>query len=125
MISDGGLVSRIVPILFLILGGCSLYQSEGRKFLEKQAIQFSRASAANLQSCGLEPVGEEWLKASEDERAGVYSSETREFALKIVPRGESGVFSCTYQFTSVQEMIERTDSAIELTVEQMALGLVP
>jgi hypothetical protein len=60
----------------------------------------------------------------EDERAEVFSSETREFALKVVPRGESA-FSCTYQFSSVQEMVERTDSAVELTIEQMALGLVP
>jgi hypothetical protein len=107
------------------MSGCSLYQSDGRKFLEKQALQFSRAAATNLQSCGAEPLSEEWLKTSEDERVEVYASDARDFTLRVVPRTTDGVYSCTYQFASVQEMIERTDSAVDLTLEQMALGLVP
>jgi hypothetical protein len=116
---------RLFVCLFLGLSGCSLYQSDGRKFLEKQALQFSRAAAANLQSCGAGALSEEWLKTSEDERVEVYASDARDFALRVVPRTSDGVYSCTYQFESVQEMIERTDSAGDLTLEQMALGLVP
>ncbi len=108
-----------------MLSGCSIYQSEARKFLEKQALSYSRVSAANLMGCGHEPLTEEWLKTSEDERVEIFASDSRDFSLRVVPRGENGSYSCTYVFSSVQEMMERTDSAIDLTLDQMALGLVP
>jgi len=112
-------------LLFMSGSACSLYQSDGRKFLEKQALQFSRAASVNQQGCGMEAMGEDWMKVSETEMAEVYGNDALDFTLRVVPRSTAGSFHCTYQFSSVQEMMERTDSAIELTLEQMALGLVP
>ena len=117
---------RHIFLALLILpftSACSLYQSDGRKFLEKQAFEFAEASA-NLQSCGKEKMGDEWLKISDSEQAQVYSSENSEFELRVVPLHSGDPFHCTFHFASVQEMVERTDSAVEITLEQMALGLV-
>ena len=108
--------------LFISTSACSLYQSEGRKFLEKQGLEYS-AAAANLQSCDHEPLGEEWLKVFGTDSAAVFSSESQEFVLRIMPLQANPAFSCMYRFSSVQEMIERTDAAIELTLGQVALGL--
>lgn len=114
---------RFFPIflIFIFTAACSIYQSDGRKFLEKHALQF--AATANLQSCGGEPLGEEWVEVSSSPTADVFSNEKQDFTLRIVAHGGPEIFHCTYQFASVQEMIERTDSAVELTLERMVLGL--
>jgi len=109
-------------IIILSTSACSLYQSDGRKFLEKQALQFS-AAAANLQGCVQEKLSADWIKIYTDNDADVYSSDNQEFALRIVPRHTKAAFYCTFHFSSVQEMVERTDAAIDLTLEQMVLGL--
>ncbi len=121
-----GFVNKTLLLtMSLVCGACSLYQSDGRKFLEKQALQYSRSASVNSQGCGSEMMGEDWLKTSETDNADVYSNDSIDFTLRVVPRMTQGSFHCTYQFASVQEMIERTESAIDLTLEQIALGLVP
>lgn len=120
------MVNKLMTITMALgCAACSLYQSDGRKFLEKQAVQYSRSASVNSQGCGSETMGEDWLKTSETESAEVFSNDAIDYTLRVVPRMTTGSFHCTYQFASVQEMIERTDSAIDLTLEQIALGLVP
>ncbi len=112
-------------LLALSCGACSIYQSDGRKFLEKQALQFARSASVNQQGCGSEVMGEEWMKTSKTDVAEVYSNDALDFTLRVVPLNADGSFHCTFQFASVQEMMEKTESAVDLTLEQMALGLVP
>lgn len=101
----------------LSLTGCSLYQSSGRKALEKNAIGLATA-AANMTSCQNSLPGTEYLKVSENEDASVYASEREDFAMAVVPSSKTATpYSCNYRFSSAQEMIERTDSAIELTIQ--------
>ncbi|MGE3760454.1 MAG: hypothetical protein AB7H97_22000 [Pseudobdellovibrionaceae bacterium] len=98
------------------LSGCSLYQSSGRKALEKNAIGLAMASA-NMTGCQNSFPAAEYLKVSENEEAAVYASEREDFAMAVVPLSISTPYSCNYRFNSAQEMIERTDSAIELTIQ--------
>lgn len=97
------------------LSGCSLYQSSGRKALEKNAIGLATASA-NMTSCQNSLPSAEFLRVSENEEAAVYASEREDFTMAVVPAGKAP-YSCNYRFSSAQEMIERTDSAIELTIQ--------
>lgn len=98
------------------VSGCSLYQSSGRKALEKNAIGLATASA-NMTSCQHSFPSAEYLKVSENEEAAVYASEREDFAMAVVPLKTGASYSCNYRFASAQEMIERTDSAIELTIQ--------
>ncbi len=108
--------------LAFALSGCSLYQSDGRKTLEKNAIGLASAQA-NFISCQAEPLGPEWLKVSQTEEAEVFASEKEDFALTVAPSLSAMPFNCLYRFSSAQEMIERTDSAIEITVHELGLSL--
>lgn len=104
------------------LQGCSVYQSDGRKQLEKNAVGIATASA-NLVSCQHEPMSKDWLKIAETESANVFASEKTEFALKVVPHAASQSFNCAYQFSSAQEMTERMDSAIEIAILELGQSL--
>ena len=103
------------------LGACSLYQSDARKFLEKQAFEYAGKSAsAYLTGCDEELLGEEWLMVSRTDSARIYASEIEEFTMKVKLQG--GTFSCAFRFNSAQEMIEQTPAAIDLTVLHQSLG---
>lgn len=115
---------RYVLLSFaLTLSACSLYQSDGRKFLEKEAFSFAKASAS-LQGCGEELADERWAKISSSHNADVYSSEELDYTLRVIPAQSEKPFSCTYRFTSVQEMMDHTEEAVLFTLDQMALSLV-
>ena len=88
-------------------------------------MEYSRSASVNQLGCGSAPLSDEWQKSYQDDEAIVYGSDRQDYVLKVAPIAENGKYHCTFKFESVQEMIERTDSAIYLTMEQMALGLVP
>lgn len=103
----------------MLLGACSLYQSAGRKFLEQQAFEFSGAAAqAHLVGCGQPTVGGSWMKMSQTPAATVYAHETGDFEMRVLPT-ESEHFACDYRFSSAQEMYEKTNAAIDLTVANL------
>ena len=114
----------ILAVSIAALNGCSLYQSDGRKALEKNAFGIAGVSAqSNLLGCHSEELNGEWLKVSQTEEAAVFASEHEDFALKVVPLNTKEAFNCGYRFASAQEMIERTDSAIEITIHELGLSL--
>ncbi len=106
----------------LSFAACSLYQSDSRKFLEKQAFEYDAASAY-LVSCPIEPIASEWEVSAETESAKIFENQKIDFAIRILPSQQEGQFSCIYRFTSAQEMIEKMDAAIELT--RVYMGLSP
>jgi hypothetical protein len=121
------LITLTTGILAAILTGCSVYQSDGRKFLESQAIQFSEAKA-NLTSCGSNPVNaEKWNFLENEDRAEIMVATGDSFELRVIPilraPGHSEVstpanrseqpFSCEFRYNSAQEMYEKMSPSIE------------
>jgi len=116
----------VLGILTLGLGACSLYQSDSRKFLEKQAIEFAGSAAqANLVDCPEGQLEESWQLKEETPKAGLYTHDLSTFELRVVPMEQSPLqqFSCVYRFASDEELTEKTQAAVELTV--FYLGLSP
>lgn len=114
------------PLLISVslLTGCSVYQSDGRKFLEKQAFEFAGVNAAaNVTNCGYassEVINQTseaklWTLSEKGENTETYVSESTEFAMKVLTTGESPSYGCDFQFSSAQEMIEKSKDAAELT----------
>lgn len=107
----------ILILTALGLAACSLYQSPGRKFLEKQAYEFAGVSAeAHLTGCQYVPFEREWVELNNTPLARIYTHETAEFQLRVFPLLAAHGFSCDFQFTSAQEMFEKMDAAVDLTI---------
>ena len=115
---------RGIFILALSIGfsGCSLYQSDGRKTLEKNAIGLATAQAY-MTGCEWSLPAAEYLRVSSNDDAAVYASEREDFSMAVVPA--DAPYSCNYRFTSAQEMIELTDSAIEVTLQSYSMAQRP
>lgn len=101
----------------LTTSACSLYQSEGRKFLEKQAFEFAGASAQQFQTaCNNEGSSRAWVKISETAHATVFVHDSDGFELRVFPIDDPSGFHCDYSFPSAQEMFEKTEAAVDLTI---------
>ncbi len=59
---------------------------------------------------------------SQTSEAIVYTSELEEFRLRVVPVKATAYYNCTYAFSSAQEMVEKTQDAIDLTLLHLSLG---
>ena len=106
--------------LFLFLPfvclGCSLYRSDGREQLEKNALHL--AAQANLTGCSEELGQTDWPLSSSTEDAEVYTLD-----VDMLVKLKESSFGCTYTFTSTEEMNSKTESAIALTeTEHRALS---
>jgi hypothetical protein len=104
------------------LSACSLYQSDGRKELEKNAVGLATAQAY-ITGCEWGLPSKEYLRVSSNEDAVVYASEREDFSMAVVP--SEAPYSCNYRFHSAQEMIELTDSAIEITLQNYSMAQRP
>jgi hypothetical protein len=106
--------------------GCSLYQSEGRKYLEKRAFEYAQSTAlAHSQGCGYNQSGNpdgQWVVIQETPQAVVKASETENYQVHVESKLEPAGFSCQYQFDSAQEMYETSKAAIDLTLLHQSLG---
>lgn len=105
----------------ILISACSVYQSDGRKFLEKSAFEYAGVGAF-VQSCGAEPRGEEWLEASRSDAAIVYISERSDYAMRVDLLEGPEASGCRFRFHSAQEMVERTEDAVEYTLLHLSLG---
>jgi len=103
-----------------ILSSCSLYQSEGRKFLEQQGFEYAGVSAqAYLRDCQEAKPTEGWVKLTETPLARVYVHETDSFEMRVLPNQDNlSDFHCDYQFPSAKDMMEQTSAAIDLTLAE-------
>lgn len=107
----------VVLTLIFSLCACSVYQSDGRKFLEKNAYAFAGVSALQAQpyllSCQNEPAAAPWVEQSRTSEAEIFENEG--FALRIQPL-QATDFTCDYLFSSAQQLVEMTDNAVALTM---------
>ena len=109
----------ILILLSTFLFGCSVYRSEGRKFLEKYALEYENAAAtANLLGCSRSIETSGYRVMSEGEAVDVLQSEADANNLRIVSHA---THACDFQFGSAQEIEDRLTSAIELTLQHPTL----
>jgi hypothetical protein len=121
----GGTLRRFsILILSSFAIGCSLYQSESRKFLEKQAFEYAGVAAQeNLVGCPGDIADAEWTLSEDTEDARLYLNDAQEFEMQVIPNRGDTTFKCVYRFASAQEMVEKTQAAIDLTLAKMTLSL--
>jgi hypothetical protein len=97
--------------------GCSLYQSDARKFLEKQAFEYAGVAAVpNLLGCPGDIADADWTLASETQKARVYINDAAEFEMQVILNQGDTTFKCVFRFHSAQEMVEKTEAAVALTL---------
>lgn len=105
------------------LAACSVYQSEGRKFLEKQAFEYAGVEAQpNLKGCAAYSSSQGLTEIHSDARAVVLQSAPLE--IRVVPQVDAtgkpvqSPYSCDYGFTTPEEQNSKLDPAIELSLRQ-------
>ena len=109
-------------LLIPFLLGCSVYQSDGRKFVESQGLQWAGYSAlANLQTCDHELSRPAWLMIESNPRADLYVYEGDGYQMRVQPVQDE-TFSCYYRFASAQELYEKTSDAVALTMTKLDLS---
>ena len=101
----------------LSLSACSVYQSEGRKFLEKQAFEYAGVQA-HLVSCQNVQSTDGLTLIHSEPRAEIFSSAINPLAMRVVPLGDRP-YSCDYGFTSTDEMAAQFSPAIGLTLHNL------
>jgi hypothetical protein len=109
-----------LALLLLPLCACSLYQSEGRKFLEKQAFEYAGVSAqANLLSCQSSAANDRFRLIRTETRALVYAHPEKPLQIRVVPLVDRR-YDCDYGFTTDEELDAKVSSAIELTLQHLS-----
>lgn len=108
---------------FLILSGmlsaCSIYQSDGRKFLEKQAFEYAGVQAQeNLLGCRQAPGVHGFNLFHSEARALIFRSEMKPLEIRVVPLGHRP-YGCDYGFANEEELNADLTPAIELTLRQL------
>lgn len=111
-------------ILSFTMIACSVYQSDGREYLEKNAFQLANSTAqAHLLGCRYGHTNENsWIVIQETNAARVLASENDEFQMRVMPKASAADYHCDYRFNSAQELYEKSASAIELTLLHFGLG---
>lgn len=96
------------------MSACSIYESDGRKYLEQHAYQFAGVSAqANLLGCQLQSQSTDWVEQSQTPNARILENDG--FELRIEPKANPE-YGCEFRFSSAQELVEKTNAAIEYTL---------
>lgn len=103
-------------LVLLLLNGCSVYQTSGRKHLQSRAFEFKKAEA-NLLGCGPKAeLNQEWQLLFNDGVQAYGLQETVRFI------SEDQTQSCDFQFSSLEEQEEVFDSALGLSRLHFSLG---
>jgi len=109
----------ILPLLLAgLTSGCSIYQSDGRKILEKNLATIGVTVQANFQGCDRLPTHREWTLLERREDSSVYSLDEDGYVLRVVPTTDE-TFNCYYGFNSAQEMFEKVSAACAKTVFEL------
>ena len=111
-------------LICIFSSGCSLYRSEAREFLEKQAFEYAGVAAqANLLGCPVDIENADWTLASETEEARVYLNDEGMYEMQVISNKGDTTFKCMFRFSSAQEMVEKTEDAVDLTLYYMGQSL--
>lgn len=102
--------------------GCSVYESGGRKFLEKQAFEYAGVSAAsNLKTCHTAWASTgDWRLDQDTGRAFLY---VKQNDLRVITQEQSAKYGCEFQFESPDELQAKRESAVHLTLLHQSLGI--
>lgn len=108
------LKTALLIISSILITGCSLYASQGRKLLEQQAFEIAASfTASNFEYCGTDLESIDWSSWHEDARATVQmSSDGR---MRVTPKSDGNV-SCYFRFKTPEEMHQKTEAAIEVSL---------
>ncbi len=98
--------------------GCSVYQSDGRKILERNLSSIGVTVQAQFTGCNHDLPQHDWSLLENHADTRLYSSESQTFALRVTAT-EDESFSCYYTFSSAQDMYERLQAAREHTLAQL------
>lgn len=113
-------------LMIVLLSGCSLYKSSGRKALESGAYSYAGVAAfENLQGCGSLDLSNDWQNTGTADGLTLW--------LRDLPHGEvpgselqvvdsPGDRGCLFTFKNDLERQERLPSAIEMTLLHLSLG---
>jgi hypothetical protein len=114
------------PLPFLLsiaslvtITSCSVYRSDGRKFLESGLSTVGVSVQSNWIGCDRLPdvVPGMWEAFESTEQVNVLKGEGELFDMRVIPWRDSD-FHCDYRFTSAEEMYKKTEAAIAHTLEQ-------
>ncbi len=103
-----------VFISSLFLGACSVYQSDGRKFLEKEAFEYSGAQAYLLKCPGAEADVRDLELTHSDSRAQVFRFKNSQ-NIRVLTH-QQPAYACDYGFANALEVAALQEPAIELTI---------
>jgi len=108
-------VGSFLFLALLISTGCSVYQSDGRKFLEKQVADFSGVSAQqNLFSCedASTSTTDQWIVWRQESNSELYRNPSDPQLLRVMVMP---AHTCDFRFLSDEELNQKIPSAIEIT----------
>jgi hypothetical protein len=102
-----------------LISGCSIYESDGRKFLEDNAIQLhdGTLSSSNVKGWGPTDSTTAWVSLEKTPQAEALVNEGSGFELQVTPLAQSQS-SCFFQFSSEQERNEKLAAAIDYSLHQ-------
>jgi hypothetical protein len=122
----GARYTRILALIALgfQLGACSVYESGGRKTLEKQAFEIAGVGAQeNLTACGYTPAkAGHWMLIQTTDEAKLYAREADTYELRVTAKSTGPNIACLFHFSSAQELYQRSQSALELTLLHLSPG---
>lgn len=111
------LILSISGLCIITFTGCSVYESDGRKFLERRLDSIGVSVQGNFTHCDHETT-ESWTLLEKREDSWAYSSDDDGFALKVATT-EDPTFNCYFKFNSAQEMYEKVQAACDKTVQEL------
>lgn len=113
--------SSLFIAALMFLGACSLYQSDGRKYMEKEASSVAGISAAdNFQYCTEMTDSQPWVPWLETTEVVLLKNASESFELLVAPKNSNS--HCQFLFSSEEELIKRWPSAEKISLQYLGLG---
>jgi hypothetical protein len=101
----------------ILLMGCSVYRSDGRKYLESNGFVIVSGSAVpNLENCGFGGGSDSWTPLQETPEAWIFTSEDNGTELHVVSKAETPAYGCDFKFQSGEEREQKLQDALDLTL---------
>lgn len=101
-----------------MLSGCSVYESDGRKYLEQTGLTFSHKSGQSAYiACSTEVPEGNWVAFEKTENAQLSTNDSENFELLVTPIGLNAI-NCYFKFSSAREMYENSSSAEDFCLHQ-------
>jgi hypothetical protein len=110
----------------ILMAGCSVWESSGRKCLEQSGLTFynnTKAESAFV-GCSTEAPSEDWV-AFEKNESGQFSTRASENSELLVTTASKPSNNCRFRFASNKEMLENTSDAMGVALVQSLAACQP